>query len=98
LKHTSILPVETVVDITCDACGKSTRADGGGLEYGVLQANWGYGSKHDGERFEIHLCEGCFFSSVSNIRRDYALNTLFDKSSEENAQSSGLTQPNESKD
>ena len=78
LKHTSIQPIETVVDVTCDACGKSTRVDGGGLEFGVLQAFWGYGSKHDGERYEIHLCEGCFFSALSHILRDNALNNLFD--------------------
>ena len=79
MKHTITKPTETVADVTCDACGNSTKVKGGGLEFGILQAAWGYGSKHDGERYEVHLCESCFFSTLSNLRRNRLLSTMFDK-------------------
>lgn len=50
MEHTAAQPVETVVDITCDVCRQSTSVEGYGQQFGTLQAHWGYGSKHDGER------------------------------------------------
>jgi len=90
LKHFITKPIETVADITCDACGNSTKVKGGGLEYGILQASWGYGSQHDGERYEIHLCENCFFSTISNLRRERLLSTMFDKQSTNEDENIGL--------
>ena len=46
--------VEVVTDVVCDVCNQSTK-----LEFGTLSAHWGYGSKHDGERYELQLCEKC---------------------------------------
>lgn len=34
----------------------------------MLQAHRGYGTKHDGERYEIHLCEGFFFQAIANLK------------------------------
>ncbi len=51
VKHIVVLPTETVADITCDVCCQSTRVEGHGFQFGALQAHWGYGSKHDGERY-----------------------------------------------
>jgi len=45
---------EVIVDILCDVCHQATA-----LEFGTLKAHWGYGSKHDGERYEVQLCETC---------------------------------------
>lgn len=39
----------------------------------------GYGSKHDGERYEVHLCEFCFFRTLSALRRERMVNTMFDE-------------------
>ncbi len=50
VKHIVTQPTEVVADITCDVCGQSTRAEGYGLQYGTLQARWGFGARHDGER------------------------------------------------
>jgi hypothetical protein len=41
-------------------------------QFGTLQAQWGYGALHDGEAYEVHLCETCFFgalASLQNLRR-----------------------------
>ena len=44
--------VEIVSDILCDVCLESTRVEGYSLQYAILQAHWGYGSAHDGERYD----------------------------------------------
>ncbi|MNR46007.1 hypothetical protein D3C85_1649180 [compost metagenome] len=43
----------------------------------MLQAHWGYGSAHDGERYEIHLCERCFFQTVANLKQERRAQTMF---------------------
>ncbi len=50
---------EVVSDVVCDVCSNSTtKKKGYSPEFTTLQADWGYGSDHDDERYEIHLCEG----------------------------------------
>jgi hypothetical protein len=62
--------VKAVDSITCDMCGKD--CDGAedlfGINYATLDAAWGYGSKSDGSKFEIHLCEVCFYNVLEYIR------------------------------
>ena len=60
MKTTAMEQTESVSDVLCDVCGDSTRVEGYGLQFGTLRASWGYGSAHDGERYEVHLCEPCF--------------------------------------
>lgn len=79
MKHVVSQPAETVADITCDVCCQSTRVEGYGQQFGTLQAHWGYGSKHDGECYEVHLCEPCFFRTLSALRRERMVNTMFDE-------------------
>lgn len=76
-------PVPTVNDVLCDVCSESTRVDGYGIQFGVLRANWGYGSRHDGERYEVHLCESCFFRTLSGLRRERMVNDLFNDEAED---------------
>jgi hypothetical protein len=78
MKHTVTQPAEVVADVTCDVCGQSTRVEGYGLQYGTLQAHWGYGARHDGESYEVHLCETCFFGVLSHLRHERRVNALFD--------------------
>ena len=47
---------EAVTDVRCDVCSESTRLANGNLQYGRLEAQWGYGTAHDGERYEVNLC------------------------------------------
>jgi len=95
VKHFVVLPTETVADITCDVCCQSTRVEGHGFQFGTLQAHWGYGSKHDGERYEVHLCEACFFRALSGLRRERMVNTMFDENPDSADDEFGLVQRSE---
>lgn len=64
------------VDIVCDVCGSQTRVAGFGQQFGTLQALWGYGSLHDGERYRVHLCEACFFGVLVYLRKERRTYTL----------------------
>ena len=60
---------KVVDDVHCDACGKSTTnyADVG-PDYATLESCWGYGSNDDGTRYNIDLCEKCFFEVLNFIK------------------------------
>ncbi|MCF5903232.1 hypothetical protein ACTG1T_15570 [Aeromonas veronii] len=64
--------VEVIADIQCDVCHKSTTPNMNpnfyNPQFGSLTAKWGYGSKHDGTAYEVHLCEECFFTVLSQIK------------------------------
>lgn len=79
--ETQNVPVTT--DVLCDVCGTSTTKPGTPAQFGVLSAHWGYGSQHDGERYEVHLCEGCFFSTLSGLRRQRMVEHMFDEESDQ---------------
>ncbi|WP_417533702.1 hypothetical protein [Marinobacterium stanieri] len=70
---------DVVEDVHCDVCGTSTSNDSTHApEFGVLQADWGYGSQHDGERYELHLCETCFFSALATLKAERSGCQMFD--------------------
>lgn len=69
--------IEAVTDIVCDVCQLSTAVASGGLQFGTLQAHWGYGTKHDGERYELHLCESCFFQAIASLKQERRTQNLF---------------------
>jgi hypothetical protein len=71
--------VDAVTDVLCDVCDSSTRVPEYGLQYGSLEAQWGYGSQHDGEHYRVHLCESCFFGTLAGLRRQRMVNLMFDK-------------------
>lgn len=80
MRVTAVVPTEQVMDVRCDVCGASTRSVIGELEYGVLQAHWGYGSpRHDGDCYEVHLCEGCFFNTLAFLRQEHRSSNMFDE-------------------
>ena len=64
-----------LLDNDChDVCMESTQ-----LNYAVLSANWGSGSKHDGEQYELHLCEACFFATVATLKREHRVKQMFNE-------------------
>lgn len=71
------IEVETVTDVLCDVCDSSTLLEGGGLQYGCLEARWGYGTNHDGERYEVHLCEDCFFKTIAYLKQERRIENVF---------------------
>ncbi|SDY51242.1 hypothetical protein [Acinetobacter kyonggiensis] len=66
--------IEVVTDVVCDVCNQSTK-----LEFGALSAHWGYGSKHDGERYELQLCEKYFFYALATLKRKHLGEQIFDE-------------------
>lgn len=64
--------VKSVEAIYCDMCGSSCEGaeDMFGINYATLHTTWDHGSKNDGVEFEIHLCEGCFYSVLGFIRNE----------------------------
>lgn len=54
--------------VICDVCGKTCTNDFYEKEYATVEASWGYGSKQDGSKFDIQLCENCFMIAVSFLR------------------------------
>ena len=72
--------LEQPTDVLCDVCMESTQ-----LNYAVLSANWGKGSKHDGEQYELHLCEACFFATVATLKREHRVKQMFNEDYNESA-------------
>lgn len=71
--------VDVVEDVICDVCCSKTRIPGYNLQYGTLEAQWSYGSHHDGEHYRVHLCEHCFFRVLSGLRQERMVNGMFDE-------------------
>lgn len=73
--------VETVVDRVCDVCNKSVMNEIAEHKYeecGELKANWGYGSKNDGESYHIDLCENCSRVALFALREHRRGILMFD--------------------
>ncbi len=61
--------VKVIDDVNCDCCGKSTiNYHDVGPDYATLESCWGYGSVNDGSKYNIDLCESCFFEVLSFIK------------------------------
>ena len=83
IKENRTIPV--TVDVLCDVCGGSTVNDSA-PQFGTLSAQWGYGSTHDGEHYEVHLCEMCFFRTLAGLKRERMVNHMFDEAPENSDQ------------
>lgn len=81
---------QAVTDVRCDVCRKSTRLANSNLQYGRLEAQWGYGTAHDGERYEVHLCEPCFFATLAYLKQERRTANLFDEDAGPGADELGL--------
>lgn len=90
MRITEMIDVETVTDIVCDVCGESTCLKTGEHQFGTLKAHWGYGTAHDGESYEVHLCELCFFQALANLKQQLRTNTLFSEGGPDQGQNFGL--------
>lgn len=90
MKITSRVETEAVVEISCDVCGSSTRLESDNLQYGTLQAHWGFGALHDGERYEVHLCESCFFMTIAYLKQERRIATMFESDPQQPMDDFGL--------
>ena len=66
--------VEVMTDVVCDVCNQSTK-----LQFATLSAHWGYSSTHDGERYELQLCEKCFFYALATLKKQRRDEFMFDE-------------------
>lgn len=67
MKVTAKAQVDYVVGVICDVCGCEVCLSGTEPEFGTLSAQWGYASSHDGENYQVDLCEACFFSVLGDL-------------------------------
>lgn len=71
--------IKSVSDVLCDICGNSCTIvqDNAGPDFATLEACWGYGSKYDGQKFDIDICESCFTDTIQYLKeqRHRNLNT-----------------------
>ncbi|WP_027906995.1 hypothetical protein [Pseudomonas taiwanensis] len=84
-----------VTDVRCDICAESTRLANGNLQFGTLEARWGYGAAHDGERYEVHLCERCFFTTLAFLKQERRTAHLFDSDPSSSEPELGLVSRND---
>jgi uncharacterized protein YqjF (DUF2071 family) len=78
MKVMTVKEVEVVSDIRCDICDCSASDNGRySPEFGTLTARWGYHTKHDGEAYEVHLCESCFFQALANLQEQRQRELMF---------------------
>mgnify|MGYP001607061169 CR=1 FL=1 len=67
--------VEVLEDIICDMCGLSCivhEYDNGirDIESAHFYANWGYGSRDDGENWAVDLCIDCAYKVKNFIENN----------------------------
>ncbi len=48
----------------CRVCTRAISFYAGNRDYGVLHADFGYGSHLDGNRYHLNLCDDCFQSTL----------------------------------
>jgi hypothetical protein len=83
MKINESLEFNGITDVICDVCSRSTILDTGVQQCGSLQAQWGPGSSHVGERYEVHLCELCFFQALANLKQERRTHNLFSENLED---------------
>ena len=74
--------VATVVDRVCDVCNESVMIEVNDYKYeecGELKAQWGYGSKEDGNTYHLDLCESCFKIALFALRDHRRGIVMFDE-------------------
>lgn len=69
MKTYKIIQKKVEDKVYCDVCGHSCYVEQIGSEYATLEAVWGYGSKHDGLRFDIQICDKCFEDTLNWIQQ-----------------------------
>lgn len=60
--------IQEIDDVNCDVCGKSATTMNMGPSWAELGACWGYGSIHDGYKYDIDICENCFIDVINFIK------------------------------
>ena len=64
--------------VSCYACCRTVDADGREMEFGSLIASWGRSSTHEGESYDLSLCDECFFRVLGDLRLQRAIQMNID--------------------
>lgn len=71
LKFTEIPSMrKALTSVTCNLCGEEVLETCGiphQFEFATLTADWGYGSRHDMQSFEVHFCERCVYEKILSM-------------------------------
>lgn len=63
---------EIVKDVLCDVCGNSCCLFAQdkliSTEHATIKANWGYYSDSDGKKYDIDICEKCFYDVIAHLK------------------------------
>lgn len=64
---------EITTDVLCDICGASCAKFSRdkkllSIETSKLTAEWGYYSDSDGKKYNIELCEHCFYDAIAYMK------------------------------
>jgi len=78
MKITEKKLVNIISGVLCDSCSRNTLTEGTS-QFATLQAHWGYGAQHDGEQYELDLCETCFFATLAFIKQERRGHHMFDR-------------------
>ncbi len=85
--------VDTEVDRICDVCEKSLKIKINGDEFeeqGSLKADFGFGSRQDGNSYHLDLCERCFMIALYALRDERKSHVMFDDNAELSDENFGL--------
>lgn len=66
IEHTTKMRETKVLSkIICNWCGTEIEPYyERSFEFATLVASWGYGSSHDMDAYELHLCENCVYEKI----------------------------------
>lgn len=68
--RTELKEIGIIEDIVCNKCGNSCKVVDceNYFSCAELVVHWGYGSGHDGEVHEAHLCEQCWEQIIKDFK------------------------------
>jgi hypothetical protein len=81
--------VETMVDKICDVCDESVVIEEECEESGTLSASFRYGSKEDGNVYNLDLCEACFKTALFALKDQRRAIFMFDDEKNNRTKCSG---------
>lgn len=77
IKNKKIVEIDVINEVLCDLCGNSCskksydelgHSKQPKHEYAEICANWGFYSDSDNKKYEIHLCEHCFYDVLAYLK------------------------------
>lgn len=75
ITETKTYKKDIIKDVLCDVCGKSCcKFIENKLittESASIIADWGYYSDSDGKKYNIEICENCFYDVIAHLKAQH---------------------------